>query len=146
MIKFSKVLPAGSYYIGDLCYIIPAAAWGDLCDQWFKDGADSITAIYNSKECYAFNTAYGDGTYPGSDGFNYPVDAGIIGIISADSVTLKNPGELDEAFTLKTFESDFTISTDGETLIFGDLVIETGDEEEDDDDYWPDEDEDEDIF
>jgi hypothetical protein len=36
-------------------------------------------------------TSYGDGDYKGSDGHHYLVDAGIIGICSADLIDPKNP-------------------------------------------------------
>lgn len=134
--KFMKLLPAGEYFIGDLCYIVPNDYWNDLCDQWFDKTKDGVVAQYTQKDetlitVYAFSTAYGDGTYVGSDGFKYGVDAGLIGIMPVTS-EVKYEGREGDLYTRVKFDKEFMIATNGETLVFGDIVIETGYEDEED--------------
>jgi hypothetical protein len=80
--------PAGTYYIGDLCY----ALYENIYDNVF--GGHGYDSGFYSKGGAFFMvsvTAYGDGDYIGSDGHHYLVDAGIIGICSADLIDPKNP-------------------------------------------------------
>lgn len=77
-------LPPGKYYIGDICYplgehifyhrVFGEEGYGDGHYYCSKTNSNIVVA----------GTAYGDGEYKGSDGFGYGVDAGIIGIVSAD--------------------------------------------------------------
>ena len=79
--KHSFVAPAGTYYIGDLCYFLREPIYdGIYGEQGYESG------VYTQKSNGAFfmvdNTAHGDGAYRGTDGYDYGVDAGIIGIAS----------------------------------------------------------------
>ena len=72
-------LPAGEYYIGDLCY----ALQDQIYDKVFgKEGYESGFYQSPNGSFLVNSTAYGDGEYPGSDKHSYCVDAGIIGIAS----------------------------------------------------------------
>ena len=75
-------LPAGKYYIGDLCYSLPDR----LYDRVF--GPDFEAGLYTSKKnpnhVFWLENTGGDGCFNGSDGKEYCVDAGIIGIASYD--------------------------------------------------------------
>ena len=77
MVFFTTRLPAGTYYIGDLCYALPDSVYyGYWENTGFQMGRHKV-------DDYVFavgNTYAGDGVYHGSDGKDYPVDAGIIGI------------------------------------------------------------------
>jgi hypothetical protein len=89
--KFRNVeLPAGTYYIGDLCY----ALQDTIYDKVFgKDGYQSGFYQSPNGSFLVDNTAYGDGEYPGTDKHNYCVDAGIIGIASLSACDKKNMEE-----------------------------------------------------
>lgn len=70
--------PAGTYYIGDLCYALPRDVYekvfggvGGYQSGFYFKGADFFMMA---------GTSYGDGEYKGSDGNSFCVDAGIIGI------------------------------------------------------------------
>lgn len=70
--------PAGKYYIGDLCYVLS----NDVYDKVFG-GAGYESGLYTGPDNQFFlvdGTAYGDGAYRSSDGKEFGVDAGIIGI------------------------------------------------------------------
>lgn len=80
--KYSFVAPPGTYYIGDLCYFLKEPMYDTI-----YGGREYESGIYthnNNDDAFFMvdNTAYGDGAYIGSDGFEYGVDAGIIGIAS----------------------------------------------------------------
>ena len=73
----------GKMYIGDLCY---AMSCEDYANYWgsqdYEDGAydtpDGMFAMVG--------TAYGDGCYESNIGFDFGVDAGIIGICDGELV------------------------------------------------------------
>lgn len=77
-------VPAGRYVIGDPCYAISGSkrwsGFGNSCD-WF-DG--SAIARLGDQWIVGFGTAYGDGLYRGSDGNNYPVDSGLLGLVPVE--------------------------------------------------------------
>lgn len=74
----SFLVPAGDYYIGDLCYALK----DELYEKVFG-GMGYSTGLYKMSDGSFFmmsHTKCGDGEYPGTNGKSYPVDAGIIGI------------------------------------------------------------------
>lgn len=79
--KYSFIAPPGTYYIGDICYFLNQPIYDTIFG-----GEGYTSGLYARKSDNAFfmvdNTAYGDGAYKGTDGFEYGVDAGIIGIVS----------------------------------------------------------------
>jgi hypothetical protein len=126
--KFKKIdtnkvysLPAGSYYIGDICYVLDDKIYHNIF------GASGYSSgLYTSSlgQFLVSNTYAGDGSYPGTDGFTYAVDAGIIGIVSKSLVTTEtNLGKIynfptgvevtmdDGVFTFESEETSFQINT-----------------------------------
>ncbi len=90
--KRVQTFPAGKYWIGDICYCLNDKVYDAIFGGF---GYDS--GLYTHKDGGFFmvdNTSYGDGLYVGSDGFEYGVDAGIIGIVSEHLVD-KNNSALD---------------------------------------------------
>jgi hypothetical protein len=75
------VAPPGTYYIGDICYFLKEHMYDGIFGGYSYE-----SGLYTRKSDGAFfmvdHTAWGDGSYNGSDGFDYGVDAGIIGIVS----------------------------------------------------------------
>lgn len=82
------VAPPGKYYIGDLCY----ALHDKIYDGVFGDLGGYDSGLYSKGDSFFMvdSTAYGDGLYRGTDGYDYGVDAGIIGICSADLIDSEN--------------------------------------------------------
>jgi hypothetical protein len=80
--------PAGKYYIGDLCY----ALYENIYDKVFGGIGGYDGGLYTKGNSFFMvdGTAHGDGLYTGTDGFGYGVDAGIIGICSADLIDPDN--------------------------------------------------------
>ena len=129
----SIVLPAGKYYIGDPCYVFTHDSWSPgICDAILDDREE-----HKGVKFFADHTAYGDGTYRGSNGFEYGVDAGLIGAIPFELIT-----------DLSGLEYGTVIEVNGELVCesnegsfqIGDLVIDTADtgEEDDEDDFFDD--------
>lgn len=119
-------LPAGTYYIGDPCYVFNREQWDTLGEQtgWFEE--TPVAAIYEYR-MVAFGTAYGDGTYQDNFGHEYPVDSGLIGIVPIEVV---DPTKI--CGQVVRFEEPFTCEDIGDRLRFGHIVIETEDDEEED--------------
>lgn len=155
-----NTLPAGVYFIGDPCYVIPDEEWGDLLDATLyfnlypsEEVMDS-SGKYNNKEDQngvflwkshkmgVSSTAYGDGSYASSIGVDFGVDAGLLGAIPMELVDPKlDAKELARLGTVVEFTEDGNEVgyTDG-TVILGHVEIYTGDDPED----WEEDDEDED--
>lgn len=116
----SVTLPKGKYYIGDLCYIKKLSnVWDDFCHEFFKENHSEVAGI----EFFAANTADGDGEFTGTDGFNYPVDAGLIGIISTKHLTEADLAE--DYINVTKFDKPFTVSADKGVFHFGHITIDT---------------------
>jgi len=133
--KISKVeveVPAGSYILGDPCYAVPNHEWGQLLQScnYFENPVGKITRHDKSDyHVVAFGTRWGDGTYRGSDGNDYPVDAGLIGLVPVEMVE-----DLAD-HTIVEFNRDTLCVNDGSgNLRFGHITIDTelADEEDED--------------
>jgi len=118
-------LPAGKYYICDPCYVVKDSEWNDFCDKLF-DG-DGDVKLKNGRHVIAFSTAYGDGCYQDQYGNEFPVDAGLIGIIPVGAVPKPKKNRF---FQIKTFEfsSDFFCESNNGDMRFGNIHINTGDD------------------
>lgn len=128
-----ETLPAGQYYIGDCCYVLQREHydWDDFCHQFWEDG-ENITI--NKLPVVAYSTLWGDGTYKSNTGKYFPVDAGMIGIMPKK--LWKGTGQ-PFGCTLVTFKAKFTCEDMGQGVLrFGDIVIDTGDEDEDEEDEY----------
>jgi hypothetical protein len=79
-------LPAGKYFIGDLCYVSDAEegskdhAWAAFDANGYQDGLYSSAA----GNFMVASTAYGDGSYEDSMGNFYGVDGGNLSIVAVD--------------------------------------------------------------
>jgi hypothetical protein len=143
----SIVLPAGKYYIGDPCYIFNDN-WDEVLDQtkYFEGGG--VFEVFGQK-VVGGSTNYGDGMYYDNFGRGYAVDAGLIAIVPVALLLVDNVETVDSVIEsdnmhIVEFEKPFVASyIDGGSYQFGEIEIETGDEDEDEeDDYYDDEEED----
>lgn len=141
-------MPAGAYYIGDPCYVIPHgynALWAHACNTWFDGmGRRSGRALIRKGEDYfvAFDTFYGDGSYPDQNGRTYGVDSGHIGAVPMELVKRTDSEEkAKRCGHIVTFDKPFRcfVDKDKGVITLGDIVIDTkgdlyGPEDEEDDD------------
>jgi hypothetical protein len=152
------VLPAGSYFIGDLCYVMTNNMW----DKWLNETAvydadgkldtyeDGFYDVYGHKVGW-HGTAYGDGCYPATQNGNVSkssscaVDSGTIGIIPTHLVCSLFEGDVDMVTRMFTgdlgivhrFDHEFTVEL-GVNSRFGHIVVRTSedDSEFECEDYW----------
>lgn len=130
-------MPAGKYYIGDLCYVMHKE-WDEACELFFAGRTDhgcneGKFKLADGREFVNFNTKYGDGVY--FDGlFSCGVDSGSIGCIRVEDIK----EELPPGAVVMAFLEDFECYRDDNMLVFGHIAINTDsceyeeyDEEED---------------
>ena len=135
-------MPAGTYYIGDLCYIFHGdKEWDEVC-QLTTSGHTCIEGVFTLKDGRVFsmyNTAYGDGTYGSSLGATFSVDSGSIGCILMSDIDFTDSENDTSGGFVMTFENDFSTQSESGTISFGELSIYTdpdpADEDEDEDQY-----------
>jgi hypothetical protein len=118
-------MKAGTYYIGDLCYVMHPE-WDEFCSLTIS-GNNVLDGEFNLKDgrrFATFTTKYGDGTYTDEQGFEYPVDAGLIGCINVEDIS---PSELSNLSSGRVIEfvQDFSTFKAGSVLRFGSVVIDT---------------------
>lgn len=119
----SITMPAGEYYVGDPCYAV------DDHDRWMKwlEDADYMSnpryllADLDGQPALGIGTAFGDGTYLGSDGNEYGVDAGLLGVVP---VEVAEDNAL-HAMQRVTFDQPFECSYDEGTINLGHIQIDT---------------------
>lgn len=155
----SQTFKKGTYYIGDLCYIMHKDnLWYDfleLTERMDSEGRMTYAdGFYEFKgyQCGWHGTESGDGCYSASSNGNInklgecPVDSGTIGIMPFAFIKMYNtPEEVEAMMTsgiVHHFEKDFdvTLSYNSE---FGDIQVFTSDDE-DEDEYEQDDDDDDD--
>lgn len=82
--EFEVEVPEGSYFLGDPCYAVRGDDWDVLLNSC--DFFDKPVGEIKGFKVYASSTAYGDGVYRGQEGHEYPVDAGLIGLVPVEYV------------------------------------------------------------
>lgn len=139
------MMPAGRYYIGDLCYVIDGERWSEVCDLMFRDfvrGEYGEFTLKCGRRIAIYGTKYGDGTYLSNQGTDHCVDSGTIGCILDSETTRHEYENIDELGSFVEFSEPFETSEEDGVIKFGEVEIDT-DPEYDEDDEWSDEDEDE---
>lgn len=84
-ISFNGGFLANIVYVGDLCYCLNYDVYQEAIELANYEGKFDSTASGMHVEGAFVSTQYGDGDYIGSDGKEYAVDAGIIGIVNITS-------------------------------------------------------------
>lgn len=133
--EFAKFGP-GRYFIGDICYALP----DEIYDNIWGNKYEYEDAFYKDEGFAVHRTAYGDGSYQGTDGTNYAVDAGNLGITKIDEAqrydnsTLNNLGKIVEVKDSITMYCDdncnFQFVVDGK---YFEIITDGSDYEEDED-------------
>lgn len=134
------MMPAGRYYVGDLCYVMTDKEWDQFCGITIKGNQclDGEFEMPDGRKFATYGTAWGDGCYRDQFGNEYSVDAGLIGCIRVEDIKAEKYDNIEELGTIHEFLSDFvTCGGRGEpnwsgTIQFGRVAIET------DSDGWDD--------
>ena len=138
------MMPAGKYYVGDLCYVMHPE-WDEFCRITIS-GNKCLEGEFNlsdGRRFATFGTAYGDGEYSSNQGTSHSVDAGLIGCIRIEDI--RDPEATEAAMqslgAIVEFDRPFECSGgsgarnwDG-VIYFGNLEIYTGDEELEEENY-----------
>ena len=76
------------YYIGDLCYVLDENTNNELFGLVQNDPLieGKFVTLKDGRKFFLGSTAHGDGGYLGSDGNEYSVDSGTIGIVAIDDI------------------------------------------------------------
>ena len=122
-------MPAGMYYIGDLCYVL-GDEWGECCELFFAGRTDHCCnegefTLKDGRRFACFNTAYGDGEYYDGNGNRYSVDSGSIGCVRLCDLHQDFIGRGSCRGVIHQFDHDFEVSSHGGILNFGLVRIDT---------------------
>jgi hypothetical protein len=124
----SEMMPAGKYWIGDLCYVL-GDFWDEFCGIVFpKTGAyqgkciEGRLTLGNGVEFAAFHTLYCDGLYEDQRGRFYGIVTGAIGCVKLDDIPLSTRKSARGLGRVITFSEPFEVSHEGRVLRFGGKV------------------------
>jgi hypothetical protein len=140
------MMPAGKYYVGDLCYVMHPQ-WEEFCYLTIRgnDLIEGEITLGNRVKVASFCTYFGDGFYEDQDGGGYPVDAGLIGCIRVEDIddpkVVIPEDEIIKFGQIIEFPEEFECSSDDGVIHIGHIRIDT--KGEDDDEFDEDEEEDE---
>ena len=133
-------MPAGRYYIGDLCYFLHDA-WDECCELFFPPdapgrGVEGEFTLKDGRRFASFSTAYGDGVYRSSLNTFHSVDSGSIGCIRVEDIrdNTYDSTRLEELGAIVDFPEPFEVECDQGMLVFGHVEIETAPEYDEDED------------
>lgn len=130
-------MPAGEYYIGDLCYVLNSE-WDDFCDMTITGNhiREGEFSFPDGRNFAAYCTMYGDGEYYPNIGGSCGVDAGLIGCILLSDI--KDEVDPKELGIVVKFAAPFTTSSSDGVIRFGHVTIDTSCSDDEDDDDEPD--------
>ena len=139
-------MPAGQYYVGDLCYVMTDKEWDEYCSITISNNhcLDGEFEMKDGRRFATYGTAWGDGLYRDQYRNEYSVDSGSIGCIKLEDITAEKykvfGKDIEDLGAIHTFEYEFTTSGfrgkkewDG-VICIGGVKIET-DPEDFDGDY-----------
>lgn len=139
--------PSGKFWVGDPCYVLSDDVYYGIWDDkyHFEDGKIDVD---DKLSFLVHGTAYGDGSYPSSNGFDYGVDSGTLAVIPMDLVAKLDGVQFGTVETSNTAWLDYNDGTFDITLDNKSFSIETGDFEDDSDEWnnYEDEEEIEDYY
>ena len=122
------MLPKGTYFIGDPCYVIPDKQWKKYCRDVF--GIDNSGVTPNPEEflgvpIFQSGTRHGDGCY--TDGFDdYGVDSGTIGATPKKLWDKKvSKYEMERLGRVITFKHSVEAYAEDGRFFIGDIEIDT---------------------
>lgn len=103
-------MPAGVYYVGDLCYVMDDDEWDDFCLLTIQgtNCLDGEFTMPDGRKFATFGTKWGDGEYYDQFGNTYGVDAGLIGCIKLSDIKANKNSDIERLGAVHTFPEAFT--------------------------------------
>ena len=126
------MMPAGDYYIGDLCYVMHKE-WDEVCSLFFKGNTNGSCnqgefVLKDGRRFAGYNTKWGDGEYRDQFNNRYLVDSGCIGCILVSDIVEMDKRNIDLGNVIKMTKEFDTSNIDG-LISFNNITIETNDVE-----------------
>ena len=126
------MMPAGDYYIGDLCYVMHEE-WDEVCSLFFKGNTNGGCnqgefVLKDGRRFACYNTRWGDGEYRDQFNNRYLVDSGCIGCILVSDIVEMDTRNIDLGNVIKMTKEFDTSNIDG-LISFNNITIETNDVE-----------------
>lgn len=117
-------MPAGKYYIGDLCYVMDEE-WDEVCSLIIQGNecVDGEFVMKNGTRFACYGTMWGDGAYRDQDGRGYSVDSGTIGCVLVDDIQGRRGDTLGQVVEF-TEPFDTYCTRDG-VIVIGHVRIDT---------------------
>lgn len=124
------MMPAGKYYVGDLCYVMTDDEWDEVCGLLFEGRNDHGVnqgefVMKDGRRFASYHTAYGDGRYQSNMNTEHCVDSGGIGCILVDDIKASKYEDLREFGAIVDFPVEFVTDNEDGQLQFGRMLIET---------------------
>lgn len=121
------MMESGTYYIGDLCYVMTDEEWTQFCNITIKGNEvlDGEFVLPDGRKFATYGTSIGDGVYYDQYGYSYSVDAGLIGCIMTKDIRAEKYENLLDLGAIMTFENSFVTSEHEGQIQFGHVLIET---------------------
>ena len=106
------MMPAGRYYVGDLCYVMTDKEWDQFCSITIQGNKclDGEFEMPDGRKFATYGTAWGDGVYRDQFGNRYSVDAGLIGCIRVEDIRAEKYEDIEKLGTIHEFKTDFVTS------------------------------------
>ena len=119
-------MPAGKYYVGDLCYVI-GDEWHQVCARIIQDNkmVDGEFELDDGRRFAIYGTAYGDGEYYDQYGHTYRVDAGSIGCVLMSDIRANKYDNILDLGAVLDFPDNFVTSKHEGQIQFGHVSIDT---------------------
>jgi len=127
--ELRAMVPAGKYVLGDRCYVFPDHdKWMQLLEScnYFQDNP---IGKLDGHCVLGFGTRWGDGLYSDHDGFDYPVDAGLIGLVPVELAQIDTNRPFETKIIEFTAKETLCVRDEDGTLTFGAYIIHTDSEE-----------------
>ena len=120
-------MPAGKYYVGDLCYVMTDDEWQQVCARTIQGNkiVDGEFELDDGRRFAIYGTAYGDGEYYDQYGHTYSVDAGSIGCILMSDIRANKYDNILDLGAVQEFAEPFETDSQGGQLKFGHVMIDT---------------------
>lgn len=122
------MMKVGTYYVGDLCYVMHED-WDEVCQLTIQHnraiGGEFTMA--DGRKFAMYNTMYGDGTYHDQYNNEYWVDSGSIGCILLSDIDLNAEGNNIDGGSVIGIEIDFYTGEQDGKIMFHKVSINTDD-------------------
>ena len=125
------MMPAGKYYVGDLCYVMTDEEWDEVCGLLFEGRSDhgcneGEFTLKDGRRFASYHTEYGDGRYESNMWTDHSVDSGGIGCIRLEDIRRGDTFDDIKTFgAVMNFPVDFVTGKEDGVIQFDRVTIDT---------------------